>query len=426
MTGDTRTRLRAGEPTVDDAVLDAIAAKLHEASSIQYRLESATSVARLDDGGEDIEAADGGGSVLVVTDRQVCVGVETPDGPVVGPISLTAVKKVDYKAGMLRSHFDVAVWGEGTYRFKPTDRGELADLAGYVERMSEVWDDVAAGLGDARQHVNELGNRIEAGDRERASEHRAEARRLVDDARETAASAPEPHGAVTARIDEVERELFRTATAARIARSETLRERAESQERGRQYREAHASLRRAGDHLEGAFQLAVEHDFDRVTEIRGGLADVRAAMESLESTPLAEAERAQKRAGEVEPARGVVLLHEALERYRSALTAGWGVDRADFDGDPTALRDRIESVVAELIDARVDLAEAIVAEADERTFAADAAAARDRYEAAAQQLSAARALAAQYEAGDTEALDERLADIREREADLEEERFEAA
>lgn len=425
MAGDNRTvreRLRAGTPSqVGDGVWDALAAKIEPDASIAHQLTSTTGLTRLDDGGESIAAAEDGGTVLVATGRRLVFAVETPDGPVVGPIPLTEIKTVDYNDGMLRARFDVAVWGEGTYRFKPADRGDLAGLADYVRRMSDVWDSVAAALGDARQHVTELGNRLEAGDREQAGEHRAHARRLLEDARETAASAPEPRDGLTVNIDAVERDLFRTALAARIERSESLRARAESHERGRRYREAHASLRTAVDRLEGAFQLAVEHDFHRVAEIRTRLAELMERLEALEAGPLAEAEAAHERATEVAAERGVVLLQEALERYRAALTAGWGVDRADFDGDPEDLRARIETVVDELVDARVALAERLVEEADERSFAADVTAARDRYDAAAQQLSAARALADQYEAGDTQALDERLADVREREQDLDRE-----
>jgi hypothetical protein len=418
-TRDVRERLREGTPSrIDDGVLAALAAKTDQDATIVHQLASKKGLARLDDGGDSIGAADGGGSVLVATGRQLVFAVETPDGPVVGPIPFTEIKKVDYNDGMLRARFDVAVWGEGSYRFKPVDRSGLGDVAAYVRRMSDVWDTVVAALGDARQHVVELGNRLEAGDREAASDHRAEARRLIEDAREATTQAPTPRDALSARIDEIERELFHRAMTARIARAETLRERGASHERGRRYPDAHATLRTAVDHLEGAFQLAVEHDFDGVDEVRRELADIMERIESVEARPLAEAERAYERAAEVGAERGVVLLHEALEHYRTALTAGWGVDRADFDGDATELRECIETVVGELIEARIDLAETLVQEADERSFAADATAARDRYDAAAQQLSAAQSLATQYESGDADDLADRLAAVREREANL--------
>jgi tetratricopeptide (TPR) repeat protein len=412
------TRLRGGSAVVSDDVVAAVESTLADDEAVADLLTSTNGIERLD-GAESLETTEEGGSALVATDRKLCFGVDTPAGPEVGPIPFSEIKSFDWSDGLLRRAVDVSVWGEGTYRFRPAERGDVETVGRYAERMSDVWDAVAARLGDARQHVAELGDRLEAGDRERAAEHRQEARRLLSAARDRVeADAPAPRAGLTAAVSAVERDLVDAATDARIARARRLRERGDTHAHRGQYGEAHADFRTAVRRLERAFDLAAAHDPGRLDEIRADLSALKERIEAVEARPLAAAQSAHERARGADPTRAVVCYADALEAYRTALTAGWGVDRADFDGDRDDLRDRIQTVVGDLVDARLTLADELIAEADQLSFEADDVAARDRYEAAAQQLSAGLRLAGEFAAGDEDALRDRLDDVRQRTADL--------
>lgn len=407
-------RLRSpSRPPIEDDQVEALGANLVDGETVVYDLTSGGGLRRLDDEG-DIDAATDGGTVLLVTDRKLLFAVATVNGPVVGAISFTDVKQIDWRDGILRSRIDVAVWGEGSYRFDPAERSEIAAVGGYVETMSDVWDDVAARIGDARQHVNEVKHRIEAGEEEAAYDHASQALSLLARGRDRASDAPEPRDSLVEEIEAVQASLAETRVQAHTNRSETLRQRGEDHERHRRYEAAHECYRRAIEQREIARSVAADREDPTLAAIEADLDALAEAQTALEARPLAEAEDAHEKAEAADPERALLLYDEALDRYRDALTAGWGIDAAAFDGDEATLRERIEAVVSALVDTRVELAAALISEGDDLAFASETAEAEDRYEAAKQHLVAARALAREYVSGDVDALEKKLTTLRDR------------
>lgn len=412
------SRLRGGgEPTVSPGLKRAIEEALTGEETVCEGLTSNTGLRRPE--GEDLLAAEGDGTAVAVTDRRVVIGVGTPDGPTLVTVDYTTVKDVQYAGGMLRNRFEIERWGAGPLRFQPST-GDAEPVGERIEGFSEAWDRVETLMKKASGEVSDYGHRMTAGDVEAALRHRAAAERHVADARDYVAGSPvSATDGLEARIEELEQELARARVRGRITHSQACRERAgDLRDRGA-VPEAHAALRTARRDFEMAYEVATEWDFDTASSIASAAEDLKTEIEELEAHPIAAGREAHQNARTAESLeRGIVHWEEALEHYRTAMTAGWGIEGADFEGDRDDLAARIETVVWELIDARCALAENLVSEGDELSMSADNRTARDRYQAATQQLGAALALADEFRAGDPERLRERLEAVRNRRSGL--------
>ena len=261
-----------------------------------------------------------------------------------------------------------------------------------------------AALDDARERSAEMGEAIEAGDLEAARDQREAATEKLDKARQYLGRFEiDSPAALQARIAEVERDRARTEIRTRIARAETLITEAGHHTQNRAYTQAYRSFWYARDHLETAQAIARKSDLSEPAEIQSKLDTIENRLSHLEVRPRALAQQACERArGTDKLTVEIEAWQEAFEQYRDALTAGWGTD-IDFSGDVDKLRARIETVVANLIERRQDLAAQLEGEGDKhRRGHPDTA--REHYDEALDQLERAHQLAREFRAGDAEAL----------------------
>lgn len=388
-------------------MVEALESRLADDEPVVHELASTGALVHEHDGETRERGGSDGGTLLAATDRKIVFVVDTRSGRETADIPYTDVKRIEREDGILSTTVVLTVWGRGTFRFEPADADGVDDLVAYVTDVSDVWQLVVAALQDARQHISLLEERVENGEMDAAEESRQSAQSHI----ETAAGRievghDEVRAALRDRVETARTEFRRTVMRSRVTRGRTLVTEAADLTERRGYEAAHRRLQQAREHFGRALDVALADDFDRADEIRTALDDLVDQRRALESRPLELAAAARERAQAADdPAERVSAWEATLERYRDALEAGWGTD-AGFDGDTDALRMQVEWVVANLVDARTDLAAALEADGDECDLSVRA---RTRYAAAREQIAAARRLVAQYWAGDAETLDERAA-----------------
>lgn len=409
---NTTTRLRTlfGGGTDTDQMADALAWRLDDEEQVAYRLTSTDGLECERQGQTHRKGTDGDGTVLAATDRKLVFVVDTGDSVETADIAYTDLKRVERKGGLLSSTLQFSVWGRGKFRCTPTGGDDSSVLVEFVERASETAQRTVAALQDARQHTSQLLEQMADGDETAAFEARDAARSHLRRARSRLDPSPDSvREHLAERVEDAETELERTRLRARLERGKALAEEADhaadQADYDREYERAHATLRRAREHLAVARSIAEECGFGLAGAVRAELATLEDRVVTLESQPLELAEAARERAqAATTPERAVVAWETTLEHYRDALTAGWGTP-ADFDGDTDALRLQIEWVVANVVHHRRQIADALEAEGHELRADGDTAGALDRYEAARDQLAMAQRLAEQYRAGDTATLE---------------------
>jgi len=359
------------------------------------------------------EGADGEWA-LVLTDEAVHV-VTTPPKTTVETVAYREVRSVDASSGVLHSTLAVRTWTRGTFHVA-AGRGEpVGAAADFLERASDTHQRVAAALETARDHVTDLGQRIDAGDDDGTQAAHDAIRQQLSLARQRIDAGPDPvAGPLQDRVETVSTERQRTRMRAHVARGTDLAERGDRLTDAEAWDAAISAYRRAGDHYETARDAATIRGFDALGAIETAVENLQEQIERLTSLPLRLAEDAHQTARDADDREvAVPALAAALEHYRAALTAGWGTP-VEFDGDPDVLRDRVERVASDLIAARRHLARDLRRTGDDRKMAGDHGAAADRYEAALDQLEAADRVAQELRAGDPDALADQRALVRER------------
>lgn len=367
-------------------------------------------IVREHDGNTDtIDVSAGGSSAVVVTDKQLLFLSTTADETAVVEISYVDIKRVDAHDGLLRSKLSVAVWGEGEYRLKIADASELGAVVNYLREASECWDRVISTLDDCYDHVEDLGEHIEADRPEAARGQREQATERLDRARSYVDRAEiRPPGPLVERIAEAEREKARTEVRTRISSAQSMITDGTHQTEAREYTEAYRNFWYARDHLETALSVCRQSDLHEPPEITSKLETLESRLRQLEVKPRALAEQACERAqGTDSLDTEIEAWQEAFEHYRDALTAGWGTD-LDFSGETEMLRFKTEIVVGELIDSRCELAKRLEAEAEDCRNE-DPKKARRCYEVATEQLEHSLHLASEFRSGDAGEIETMLA-----------------
>jgi hypothetical protein len=401
--------------TTAEEPIDALRARLDDDESIVYRLEGSGPLVREGDATRETLRPASGSVLAALTDRHVYFAAATEDGVGVQQLPFRDVRSVSGKDGLLRSRLSVRVWNDGTYRL-PMARGQaVAEAADYLDRASETAQRVVAALETAREHVTDLGQRLEAGDADGVETAHEAVREQLSLARSRIESGPAAiQPALHDRVAEVATELQRTRMRAHIARGSTLVEEGTRLTDREAWDAAVAAYCRARDHFETARDISATQGFGLEGAIRSETARLERREDTLGELPLHLAEDARAAAEEAEDLeQAVPAWAAALEHYRAALTAGWGTP-IDFDGDEETLRMQVEWAAAQLIEARRDLADRLRREGDDHRMAGEALAARDCYEAALSQLGAADRIASELRAGDSDAIADQQATIRER------------
>lgn len=402
-----RSRFFGGEQLSDELV-DAIQGYLERDEEIQYRLRSTGGIEHERDGETDeIPVAAGGTSLAVVTDRKLLFAVTTPNGETGIEIPYTDIRTVEADEGLLGATLTVEVWVDGTYRLTPNNREDLAPAADYLERISACWQRVIAALEEVHEQKDRLAAAREGGRETKAREARETAEGQLEKAvKRVEESGEGARDILRERIRSTEREFHRTRMDAHIRRAEVLLRQARHGTDSRAYTDAYESYERAREHLERTLVIAIDHGFDRASEIQELIDTVENRTDALVVQPIALAHQARERAeGTEKPDVAVQAWQDALDHYRDALTAGWG--RAfDFSGQDGTLRPKIERTVADLIAARREFARILLDDGIKYRDAGDLETADKRFEMARNQLDAAEQLAREYRSGDRDAIHE--------------------
>jgi len=221
--GGLRSRLLGGDQAASERMIEALETRLEVTESVVNRLTSSGSLVH-EYGDETTERGSGeGGTLLAVTDRKLVIVIDTDSGARTADIPYTDLKTVEERGGLLRIGIAIRVWGRGTITLRSGDAGGIEEVVSFVSDASDAWQRAVAALQDARAHITEVSERVEAGETD-AAKIREAARSEISTARERAAAAPEPvRQAVEERVVSVERELARTRTEALLERAEALR-----------------------------------------------------------------------------------------------------------------------------------------------------------------------------------------------------------
>ena len=403
-----RARLSETQPPADGLV-DAVADRLGAGESVTRHL-SGTKAIEHDDG--PLATAPGGQSVLLATDRKLVFAVQGPSGPDVVTVPYVDVRRVETTGRFFTTTVSIEVWARGSYEFTPTRGSDASSFAELVETRTGTWQRTVAALEDATEIAAELADRVAAGDRTGADETRDRLEAKLDRAEQiVAAAGGDVADPLAGRIEQTRESIARTRIDGQLRRTETLLEEARRQTDATEYTAAYRRYARARTRLESALVTALEWDIDTVAEIQSRIDRVDSRLEQLRVRPLALAKQARERAVRTEQLSVAVEARQAaFEHYRDAVTAGWGTD-IEFAGETDRLRAEIETVVANLIADRRELAERKHREAKEHDAAGRNREARDACERAREQLAAAIELARQFVAGDADALSARWDDL---------------
>ena len=404
MTGSVLSSLQESTRPADQKMVEALESRLADDERVVSRLSSSGKLTHERDGETSERGGGDGGVLFVATDRKLVFVLDTPTGRETADIPYTDLKDATVDSGFFSTTVSVRVWGRGQFSLSPSKADDVSEIIAYITTASELWQRVVAALQDARQHISVLGSAIEDGRTAKAEAARQSARECIEKARERASDAPVPlRDAIASRIETVATELQRTRTESHFQRGETLTEQTTPVTETGEYDATYADWKRAREQFEMALRIAAEEGFDGAGDAQAEIAAIDERLSTLETQPLARAERARERAQRADDtAEAIGHWESALERYRNALEAGWGTD-ADFDGETDALRMQIEWVVTRLLALRQERARELESTGDDIAWS-DSESARKPYEQARDHLDGARRLAAVYRAGDPSAL----------------------
>lgn len=411
-----RARLLGGSSPTDGRLVEALESRLAADEEVVLELGSPGPLVHEQDGETRARGGSDGGTLLAATDRKLVVVLDTKTGRETADIPFTDVRRIERDDGFLKTAVVLTVWGRGTVRLKPARGAPVDELVDYVRTASQTWQRVVAALQDARQQLSLFETRVEQGEMTAAVAARGSAVDHIETAADRVTVGSDAiRETLTARIETVRGELRETAMRSRASRARTLVDEAAVQRDAAEYDEAYRTLQQAREHFDRALTIAIEDGSDAVRELQADLDDLADQERTLLARPLEAAERARERAQAAgDPEAAVAAWETALDRYRDTLRAGWGAD-AGFEGDSDALRMQIEWVVATIVRKRRRVATRLESRGDACRDRTDADSAADHYGAAAEQVAAARGLAAEYAAGDETELDEHASRLRAKE-----------
>lgn len=414
VTGAITRTLRGGasDATRIGRVRERLSSALADGETVEFRLRCGGSVGheRPDGTERRLEPEGGGETVVAVTGRRVLILLEGDDDPTTVGIPYADLRAVEAFDGWLGRTLEIAVWHEGVYRVRPARSADLAAVESFVADAAAAWRRTVATLDDCRDALPDLRAALEAGDREGARAHRATVDERLETARARLSRAhPTVGSALEERVNEVETRRYRTRMRGHAARGRRLCERSRRLADESAYTEAYEAARGAREGYERALAIAVEHGFDAVEAIQAAIADLDEAVAALEAEPVAAAKSALARARETDdPAEAVEAWREALAAHRRAIAAGWGTD-ADFAGDTDTLRRRVAWLVERCIDAHRTYAFALVETGNSFRLDRSGEIEKEHYRVARGEMERARALAAEFRAGDEDRLERELA-----------------
>lgn len=407
---DSLRELTGGSGSTDSEsdATELLAPILQDGETVRFVVESSSGVEQTVDGETTTLKPDSGhNAYAVVTDFRVLFLVGTDDDEVEIDIEfdLASVTMSKVRSGLLSSSLVVTANQTRTAKFKPLDGSYLAEVADYIDRLSDCWADFERALASTREAIDAFEAALKAG--EDPQEELTTAQSRLSNAHHHATREEDgPVEAMLARLEPVEDELDQLQVGARLDRVDDLLAEAESQD---SFDDAVASLVEARDRLVEARDALDDEilDTDAVSET---IAERAAAVDEYAQSLLADAEDACHRALDAEDdATAAEAWGIALDRYRAMLAADW----AGLGGvDDVALRFQLAWVVGNRIDVLCARSAALEAEADEIDDGDDGA--TELYEQARAHAESARDLAEEHSWTDAARFADRLDELEEK------------
>jgi len=381
-------------------------------------------------GEEVFEPRAGERAVGVLTDRRIVLAAGTEDDPAVS-IPYREVRAIDLDDLREPTAFSVTVEAATAWRLgvAPSARSDVKYGHRLVEKAIDCFEQIDEATTAVQAVRDDLVEPIADGDWATTRERYEQLRSTVDCARVGVENSPfdgvETFCDPLDRADATLEAAYVEATLRRVEKLRTVgREWLDDGdiERGAQAIEtARESLEDVAERadsynfvVEGDDATAVRLDslsspVGDATSVDGATERAHEQVDALAQRPLEVADSRRQRAVETGSIAG---LEAALNRYKALLEIVWS-DEETFGLDRASLQERVEATASEVIDLRVDIAEAAAAYA-EKTRAEDRLLdAGDAYRTAVTHYERAHELATVYRAGEPEPIGDALDAVRE-------------
>ncbi|MBX0323757.1 hypothetical protein EGH21_12030 [Halomicroarcula sp. F13] len=361
-----------------------------------------------------IRPADDCGAVAGLTDRRVLLLVGDPaghDGDFVASLPYADVTEATAAAETLTASLRFETTMGATWSFTARE-ADVDEVAGFLADACDGWGEVTTALDDLDDHCDALADALDAANWAAFDERLAAAESALQTAREGADEAPVD--GVVDRVERLSTDLYRLVRDRHVGRGEELLSEAERLLDDGDFEASYDRIGTARERFQDATDVATTHDADDEPAQTG-----LAAADDLEATvaarPLEDAREAADAVDETaDPADRVAALEDALDAYRvvARLVTAEG---SPFDGDPDTARTETETVIADLVAARVECARERRAAGEWEWEAGNDEAAYELLSAARDDFDRAVELAAAFPPGDADAIrverDELVEDI---------------
>lgn len=380
-------------------------------------------------GEETFEPQPGHRAVGVLTDRRIVLAGGTDDDPAVS-IPYREVRAVALDDPREPTTVSVTVEAATTWRLgvAPSSRSAAKYGLRLVEKAIDLFEQVEDATRAVEAARADLIEPIADGDWATTRERYEQLRSTVDCAQVGVENSPfEGVPAFRDPLDRADTTLESAYVEAVLRRVEKLRAVGrEWLDDGDVERGARA-IETARESLNEVTARAESHDFVVGDDVRGVRLDslsspvgdgpsLTAAIEraqervdALARRPIETADERRQRAVETGSITG---LETALDRYQTLLDVVWS-DEGTFGLDRASLQERVEATASEVIDLRVDIAEAAAAYAENARRADRPLDAGDAYRTAVQHYERAHELAKVYRAGEPQPIGDALAAVSE-------------
>lgn len=361
-------------------------------------------VARTDDDTTKIEPGEEYGAVAAMTDRRVLLLVGDPvgraEGDYVASLPYADIADATAVTATLTAELELETTAGVTWTFTARE-ADIDEVAAFLTEACDVWGEVTVALDALEDHCEAMADAVAGADWTAFDERLTDAEDALAAARDGATDAP--IDGISERVERLATDLARLVRNRHVTHGEELVSEAERHLEDRQYRQSYERVEAARERFRDALDAVADADVDG-DPAQSGLAAAEELLGTLAERPLAAArERYDRVDGGDDPSDRVAALEETFDRYR--VLAGLVATDGPFEGDEATVREEVEGVIADLIDARLECAR-------ERRATGNWEWEADNDEAAYELLSAARddfdravELAAEFPPGDAEAIE---------------------
>ncbi|MFB6163309.1 MAG: hypothetical protein ABEJ86_07730 [Halococcoides sp.] len=368
-----------------------------------------------DDETTTITPARGYSTVVVVTDRRILFVVGGgEDGDWVESVWLSDLEYTRTDQSLFRQTVTIETKDGTRWRFHPTD-ADLDALVSYLDEAAWRWSRAQDQLEAARSALVDASQSQFSGDFEEALASIDDVEQSLETAHEIAdAFGPARGQGLANRVEEVEQRCRETTGRVSAARGSHLVEEAERTWQDGNFEEAYDAYTDA----KAAFRRAIDvwnDDAEKVEYLETLIGRIDENLDALSTAPIDGAQTLYKRATEAsDPETAIVRWERTLERYQTLLELDWGRDEKRFAVDHDRARERLETIVDELLSAYDRAATDAVEEAEAAVDVGAHVRAHDRYDAARNYLESAIEKGREFAPDRIEGFDERVEEIERR------------